>query len=252
MGCGRGRAGSAHVCVLRGGPDDPAATKTDRIHLRATNHCPDSPYASPAAIRPSWPFICSVVGHANKCPNVEVCGRTHRRAGPGRTGRRRAGRSEVGSRAPATRRAAATERVIIRSQSGRLAELRQLLRSCGAKIQGEHSLIDALTAEVKNECLQKLLANDVVESVGSDAEVFGDSERVLRPHDDCVEHAAEHAGEPANTRPALASASPSSIQASRRCRPSAAASSASTISLTAASSRRRPTTSTATAPTSRG
>ncbi len=67
-----------------------------------------------------------------------------------------------------------SQRVIVRSQSGRLAELRQLLRSCGAKIQDDHSLIDALSAEVKNECLQKLLANDVLESVGSDAEVFGD------------------------------------------------------------------------------
>jgi serine protease AprX len=66
------------------------------------------------------------------------------------------------------------QRVIIRSQPGRFAELRQALRSCdGLKMEGDHASIDAVTAEVTGECLQKLIANDVIDSVGSDAEVAG-------------------------------------------------------------------------------
>ena len=65
--------------------------------------------------------------------------------------------------------------MIIRSRPGRLTELKQALRSCGGpKIEGDHASIDALTAEVKGDCLQKLIANDVIDSVGSDAEVTGD------------------------------------------------------------------------------
>src|SRR5687767_9887400 len=62
-------------------------------------------------------------------------------------------------------------RVIIRSKEGRRAELRQALKACGHKLKGEHALVDAVTAELGTDCLQKLVANDVVDSVGKDAEV---------------------------------------------------------------------------------
>jgi hypothetical protein len=54
------------------------------------------------------------------------------------------------------------QRVIVRSQPGRFAELRQALKSCGGlEIEGAHASIEALTAEVKGECLQKLISDKV-------------------------------------------------------------------------------------------
>src|SRR5687767_15893616 len=64
-----------------------------------------------------------------------------------------------------------TERVIIRSKPGRRAELKQLLKACGPKLKGEHRSIDALTVEVSTECIEKLSASDVVDSIGSDVDV---------------------------------------------------------------------------------
>src|SRR5688572_8731321 len=63
------------------------------------------------------------------------------------------------------------ERVIIRSKPGRRAELTQALKACGYQLKGEHALVDAVTAELGTDCLQKLIANDVVESVAKDADV---------------------------------------------------------------------------------
>src|SRR5687767_10886680 len=68
-----------------------------------------------------------------------------------------------------------TERVIVRSKPGRRAELKQALKACGPKIKGEHPSIDALTAELSAECIQHLVKNNLVDSVGSDAEVTGDA-----------------------------------------------------------------------------
>src|SRR5688500_14821520 len=62
-------------------------------------------------------------------------------------------------------------RVIIRSKPGRLPELRQALAVCGYNLKGVHALIDAVTAEVGSDCLQKLVANNVVDSVGKDHQV---------------------------------------------------------------------------------
>ena len=67
------------------------------------------------------------------------------------------------------------ERVIIRSKPGRRAEIRKALQACGHTIKGDHALVDALTAEVTGDCLQRLIANNVIESVGSDAEVASDA-----------------------------------------------------------------------------
>ena len=66
-----------------------------------------------------------------------------------------------------------TERVIIRTKPGRRAELKQALQACGPKIKGEHPSIDALTAELSAECIQHLVATNLVDSVGNDADVYG-------------------------------------------------------------------------------
>jgi subtilisin family serine protease len=74
--------------------------------------------------------------------------------------------------------------VILRVKPGTSRQIRLAIEKCGGVVKKEHQLIDALTVNVRGNCLDALLENQNVKSAGSDASVT--STPVLGFSDDSV------------------------------------------------------------------